>query len=403
MKKKGIARRNFLKYGSAIAAGSIISTPMIAAIGKEEESKEKKWKYIYRKLGNTGMELPVVSMGVMRSDAPEVVQAALKAGIKHFDTAAMYSNGKNEEMLGKVFKEVPRDSFTIATKMNPGRTNAYDRRRGALNDNFEDEFFKSVNGSLERLQMDYVDILYMHAIEHAEVAFDPRVLKVMKQMKDEGKARHLAISTHNAKDILKAIDEKGFYEVVLISISAEQRDDKEYFDLIKKVSDKGVGIVAMKSMMGGFLDKEKTKKVNGKAALKWVMQKDYIHTSIPGMKSFEELEQNISIMENLELDDQEKKDLEMAIAEANLSCKGCTECYSQCKKGLQVPDLMRSYMYAYGYGETLKAQDQFNANKANEMCESCDSCTVDCPKNYNIAERINDIARISDIPGEFLT
>ena len=402
MKNKGLARRNFLKYSSAIAAGTLISTPVISSIGQDNEKSEQKNKFIFRKLGNTGMELPIVSMGVMRSDNPEIVHAAIKAGITHFDTAAMYSDGKNEEMLGKVFKEVPRNSFTIATKIHPSKFDAYDRKQGILNDNFTEGFEKTLHESLQRLQMDYVDILFIHAIEQADVAFDERILKAMQKAKDEGKAKHLAISTHHAKEILEAIDEKGFYEVVLIKINAKQADDKEYFDLIKKVSDKGVGVIAMKTMMGGYLDKERTKKVNGKAALKWVMQKEYIHTCIPGMKSYEELQDNISIMNNLEFDQQEKDDLEIALAEIGLSCNDCKTCLQQCKKGLAIPELMRSYMYAYGYGETKKAREQFLRSKSNTMCEDCNECVVKCKNGFNIAERIKDIARICDVPNDFL-
>lgn len=404
MKNKGIARRNFLKYGTAIAAGTLVSGPLMASTGKNNGIiKKDKQEFITRKLGNTGLELPIVSMGVMRSDQPQVVIEALKKGIKHFDTAAMYSDGKNEEMLGKVFKKHKRKSFTIATKVHPGKFDAYDRKTGVLGDNFEEGFIKTFNGSLERLQMEYVDILYMHAIEHAEAAFDKRALKVMKQMKDEGKTKHLGISTHHPKEILKAVIEKGFYEVVLIAINAKQAEDQEYFELIKQASEKGIGIVAMKTMMGGYYDKAKTKQVNGKAALKWVMKNEYIHTSIPGIKTFTELEENISIMNNLDLNEEEKVNLEMAYSETGLFCTNCDECLSQCKKNLAIPGLMRAYMYAYGYGETKKAQEQFNDFKGKTTCTDCDQCIVNCPNGLDVAQRIKDISRIEYVPEEFLS
>ncbi|MBN2244775.1 MAG: aldo/keto reductase, partial [Candidatus Aminicenantes bacterium] len=92
---------------------------------KPQENKERK--FIYRTLGNTGIKLPVVSMGVMNADNPNLVAAALDAGIVMLDTAWGYQRGNNEKMIGEVIKDRPRDSFVIATKV-PGMPR--DRRTG---------------------------------------------------------------------------------------------------------------------------------------------------------------------------------------------------------------------------------------------------------------------------------
>ena len=60
---------------------------------------------IYRTLGKTGIKLPVVSMGVMRADNPNLVKAAYENGMTHFDTANGYQGGRNETMLGEIFRE----------------------------------------------------------------------------------------------------------------------------------------------------------------------------------------------------------------------------------------------------------------------------------------------------------
>src|SRR6266567_5444530 len=59
-----------------------------------------------RTLGKTGITLPVVSMGVMNADVPGILRRAYELGIKHFDTAAVYQEGRNEEMVGQVIKEL---------------------------------------------------------------------------------------------------------------------------------------------------------------------------------------------------------------------------------------------------------------------------------------------------------
>jgi hypothetical protein len=108
-------RRGFLKSGLMGVAGVVTLNSGIAA---GSPSKKEK-KIIYRTLGKTGLKIPVISMGVMSANNPSLVKAAIDKGITFFDTANSYQNGKNEEMLGEVFKDYPRDSFIIATKVEP--------------------------------------------------------------------------------------------------------------------------------------------------------------------------------------------------------------------------------------------------------------------------------------------
>ena len=116
-------RRSFLKTSvlgtsAALAAPSLLARFQSAAPSPAPEEKNTR-PVVRRKLGKTGISLPVVSMGVMRADSPALVRAALKAGIVFFDTAHGYQKGRNEEMLGEVFTGVQRSSYIIATKVPP--------------------------------------------------------------------------------------------------------------------------------------------------------------------------------------------------------------------------------------------------------------------------------------------
>lgn len=117
-------------------------------------------------------------MGVMRADNPNVVRAAYNSGIFHFDTAHGYQNGKNEEMLGKFFTGKARDSFFIATK------GKFDY---PLKEDFEETYGKLMDLSLQRLNMDHVDLFYTHALDKVEEVKDERVIAVLKKFKEEGK------------------------------------------------------------------------------------------------------------------------------------------------------------------------------------------------------------------------
>ena len=115
MKNKSLNRRDFLRLSAVAGAGAMIGPPA-TALALHVTSANKVNEFPVRTLGRTGMKVPVLSMGVMRADNPNVVRAAYNSGITHFDTANGYQNGRNEEMLGNFFKDKPRNSFTIATK-----------------------------------------------------------------------------------------------------------------------------------------------------------------------------------------------------------------------------------------------------------------------------------------------
>ena len=124
-------RRGFLKSSALGASAAMFSASPLASIAGRWTHRQKTDKQlITRRLGNTGIELPVVSMGVMRSDNPELVRAALAAGMRHLDTAHSYMEGNNESMLGGVLKDYPRSSFVISTKVPPMDAASFLGRRG---------------------------------------------------------------------------------------------------------------------------------------------------------------------------------------------------------------------------------------------------------------------------------
>jgi uncharacterized protein len=392
-----INRRNFLKVSSIGAAGLAVTK----ANAKQPETGDKP-TIVTRKLGKTGLELPIVSMGVMRADNPNLVKAALEAGVVHLDTAHVYQEGKNETMLGELLKDYDRDSFVISTKIILPK----DWKKG----NFKEEatpelFMETLETSLERLQMDYVDILYIHALQTKEAVQSDIVKKAFDMAKEKGYCKYLGVSTHsNEPEVIRAAIEAGYYDIVLTSYNYLQEHEQDMRKALEEANEAGLGIIAMKTMAGGFKDKEKTQPVNCKAALKWALQNEHVHTSIPGMINFDELEENMAVMADLDLSEDEKQDLASAATEKGLYCDGCRECTGQCTKGLPIPDMMRAYMYTYGYRDAYLGQKTIKAlDLAENLCEDCDECTVFCRKGFDVAEKIKDVSRLKDIPTEFLT
>ena len=160
-----VNRRNFLRTGVTGAAAVIAGSRVGAFTPSPSEGRAH---IMMRDFGATGLRLPVVSMGVMNADNPALVRAALDKGIVHFDTANGYQGGRNETMLGEIFKDYPRDSFVLATKAKPV---GMDRKTGAPTaETTAKAFLADFEVSMGRLQLDYVDILYVHSISSPEMA-----------------------------------------------------------------------------------------------------------------------------------------------------------------------------------------------------------------------------------------
>jgi len=365
-------------------------------------NQQKEGPVVRRKLGNTGIELPVVSFGVMRADNPNLIKAAMDTGYEHFDTAHVYQKGNNEKMLGEILKDYPRDSFTIATKVPPEEK---DRETGhLLSGSTKKAFLDKLDISLKRLKMDHVDILYAHSISSKQaVEFEP-ILDALQTAKKQGKTKHIGLSTHkNEPEVIEAAIQQGVHEVILTSYNFQQDHHEKMTRAIAKASEAGIGIVGMKSMAGGRLGKDSDKPVDYLAALKWVLNDPHVHTTIPGIINFEQLRENFSVMANLDLTREEKNYLHAASLEQGLYCNACEQCIPTCRKNIPIPEMMRAYMYAYGYREMKKARDVLVDHQVDgNPCQDCSVCTVRCVKGFNVRGKLADISRIVDIPGDFL-
>ncbi len=391
-------RRGFLKTGISGAAGVLAFSPVLAS----EKSSMQDKKIIYRTLGKTGIKVPVISFGVMRSDNPNLCKAAYDKGIIFFDTANGYQGGRNEEMLGNLFKDIPRKSIVLETKVKPIGVN----NQGIPSDQTTaEDFLTKFNVSLSRLKMDYVDILLIHDVRSPELLEYKPVLNTMQKLKKEGKTKFIGFSTHmNEPAVINAASASGNWDVIVASYNFKMDNIEDMNAALKKANEAGLGIVAMKTIPGGgFLDREKTKPINTTAAIKWALSNPNIHTTIPGMTSFDHVDLNVKIMEDVTLNEQEKKDILIASADPGLYCTGCSKCIPACPLKLPVPDLMRAYMYAYGYSNPAMAYALLaDIGTGSAPCANCENCRVECSRNFDVKRKISDISRLINVPTDFI-
>jgi aryl-alcohol dehydrogenase-like predicted oxidoreductase len=355
-------RRKFLKHTIAgIAGAAILPSFNISKTGGNFRFENKEKKIVYRTLGRTGIKVPIVSLGCGNIGEPALLLAAIDAGINHFDTAQGYGGGKSENVIGEVLKDRSRDAFVIATRIGLPA----DNRTGVIPEHISaaglrEYFLGELDASLKRLQTEYVDILYLYGVPNPDVVSDKKITDLLVEVKNQGKARFLGVSFHqNEPAMIRACITQKIYDVVLTSYNFRQPHRDEVKQAIAEAAEAGLGIVGMKTIAGVYWDRERKHSINPMAALKWVLQDKNVHTTVPGIKTFDQLEQNLAAMGNdLELTPQEIDELKLGdkMGMNGLYCAQCGRCRSQCRYSLNIPTAMRSYMYAYGYKNPLQAK-----------------------------------------------
>lgn len=405
-KKYGVSRRAFILKSASLAGGIIALSPY-ASSGEQNLQKsdsEKKKKIITRTLGRTGLKVSVVGLG---ATSPDISQAALDAGINYLDTAERYGGGNHESMLGEVLKGRPRESYVITTKILGLRDNRTGLPpKGLSPAAFREDFRKKMERSLKRLDVDRVDILYIHGADNPELLEMPMVKEIMLELKEEGKTRFIGVSFHHKElELIPAAVQAKIYDVLITSYNFRQPHREKVRQAIAAAAEAGLGIVAMKTLGGAYWDKERKYPVNAKAALKWILQDENLHTTIPGITTYGQLEMDVSVMEDLTLTPQEKEDLRFGekYGMTGLYCAQCGRCRSQCRYNLDIPTVMRGYMYAYGYGRPAEAKSLLGQQALeNISCRSCDICAVTCAMGFDVQAKIKDIIRILKVPDEFI-
>jgi len=353
---------------------------------------------VVRTLGRTGLELPVVSMGACY--AVNLVRTALDEGIVYIHTSSSYSEKNQERLLGEVFRGRDPNTFVVGTSPDlpyefaPGKDLSVDLGTGVDPGLIE----PSLDGSLERLQVEAVDIYYLAGVGSREVVLHEPYLETYDRLKRAGKIRFAGVITHeNEPEVIRAAAESRVWDVVVTAYNFRQSYSEEIGEAVRAAAEKGLGIVAMKTQAGVYWDRERTRMINMTAALKWVLQDENVHTAIPAFSTFDEMREGLSVMDDLELTAAESRDLGLGerLALSGNFCQQCGRCRPKCPAGVDVPTWMRASMYAFGHGRLEKARETLRAGRAVELpCRECIRCHVTCTLGHDVRSRTLDLARL---------
>ena len=214
----------------------------------------------YRELGKTGMMVPVLSFGasslggvfhsVREEDAIEAVFTAIDNGLNFIDVSPYYGHYKAETVLGKALKEIPRDKYLLSTKVgrygeNGVNTWDYSARRAT----------ESVYESMERLHVDYIDLINVHDIEFADLhQVAQETLPALVELKQKGLVGHVGITDLQLENLKWVIDHTapGMVECVLNFCHYSLNDDK-LADFLDFFEERGLGVINASPLSMGLL------------------------------------------------------------------------------------------------------------------------------------------------------
>ena len=209
----------------------------------------------YRNLGRAGLRVSEVCLGTMtfgngadQDGATKMVNTALDAGLTFFDTANSYVGGTSETMLGVALKGKRQDAIITSKFFNPMGHRPNDSGNSRLH------IKRQIEGSLKRLQTDYLDIYYIHHVDHSTPLEE--VLRALDDLVRDGTILYTACSNFEAWRLMEALwisDTRGWERFACYQpqYSLVVRDIDE--EIVPAIELKGLGCVAWSPLAGGYL------------------------------------------------------------------------------------------------------------------------------------------------------
>lgn len=197
-----------------------------------------------RRLGNTGLMVPKVSFGASSlgeefgpvdiNEALRVVRTAIDLGLNFIDTSPFYGRGMSEVLLGIALRDVPRDDYLLGTKLGRYSPEHFDFSAKRV--------VESVDISLQRLGVDYLDICLCHDIEFVELTqIWEETLPALRKVQAQGKVKHVGISgypMHVFKEVMAHAELD-----VLLSYNHYTLQNTQLEELIPLAKEKGIGLI----------------------------------------------------------------------------------------------------------------------------------------------------------------
>jgi uncharacterized protein len=362
---------------------------------------------IYRDLGKTGLKVSQLGFGAMRLPmtkqgeedvvdrklAIPMIHAAFEGGVNYIDSAVGYCHSDSQRVVGEALKGW-REKIIVSTK------NHYYGEDEA-------EWWQNLTDSLERLQVESIDIYNHHGLNwkrYTEVV-EPRVGKWMQAAKDQGLIKRICCSMHDENPGLRQIVDSGYVESITLQYNML---DRQLEDGIAHAHEKGVGIVVMGPVGGGSLGAASEvleelipgiKRVP-ELALRFVLSNPNVALALSGMSTMEHVQENLATAADpVSLSAEDTKAIDEHLARlkglTKLYCTGCEYCMP-CPNDVLISKVFGQFNLSRVYGLHDVAKGQYaqigkrpwlKGNNA-AACVECGQCEPKCPQNIPIMEQL---------------
>lgn len=387
MNSKKQTRREFIKTtsGALVAIGAAASCAQAVRkegrVGDSSQPASKSQKMPKRVLRRTRLSVSFLGFAVFHLRDAAIYRRAVHLGISYFHTVVDSNTRKllapDEYNLDAFAALRPFRDRIVVSHMTVDRSS-------------KSAMLKDLDGFLQQSGFGHLDIWYVCCPSPEQLNdFSEAVAAARKG----GKACWAAMSTHRvAQDLgrLTALDSPS--DVVMLTYNfLSPLEDRER---LGKLHAAGLGIVPMKPLAGRFYEKTTDKP---DALIRWLAADSRVHSIPVGMTTVEQVEQNVMALQH-PLSDEDRNVLKAQVAYTSPRfCRMCGACDGRCPQGLAISDLVRTAMYAEGYGDLHLARDHFAAIPAAQRrtsCQDCQACSVHCPNGVAIRDRIRRVQEL---------
>jgi aryl-alcohol dehydrogenase-like predicted oxidoreductase len=263
----------------------------------------------FRKLGNTGITISPLCFGAPRTNDESLIKYAVDKGITFIDTGRTYGNGNNEKLVGRAVNAI-RKNVVLQSKIRLDKQEVpsgikskkgAEEIRLALSSKFE--------ATLKALNCDYLDVMLIHDALDENLLFHPETLKFFEEKKKSGLIHAHGFSTHNdCMNLIERNNSEGIYDVVMVPFNHKgafthsltgnysEWDQGKLIALLTTASEKGKGVIAMKTCSGGPYSSSAGIKPDFQQAVKWVLDHKFISSAAIAMASFEQVDDHLPLL-----------------------------------------------------------------------------------------------------------
>ena len=348
------------------------------------------------KLGFGLMRLPRLENGEIDVEqVSKMVDLFVEAGGTYFDTAFAYP-GSEEAIRQALVKRYPRDTYTLATKLN------------VMSAADEESAKKEFETSLERTGAGYFDYYLLHALQRSNYKLyeEYNLWDYVKKLKEEGKIRHYGFSFHADPELLEELLTKH-PDVDFVQLQINYADwenpgvaSRKNWEICKA---HGKPVTVMEPVKGGILadpidtvkeilDAEGTGASYPSWALRFVASRDNLLAVLSGMSNIAQMEDNLSTFRDFKpLTEHEeeviRKAQEALDADKSIPCTGCRYCTKGCPMGIPIPDIFTVQNRKKGSPEFRTKREYAIVTQGKGVasdCLKCGQCESVCPQHLPI-------------------